>query len=712
MARDVVIVPHTHWDREWYAPFQTFRLRLVELVDQLLDLLERGSGLRPLHARRADGGGRRLPRHAPARGEPPAPAGRRRPAGHGPWYILMDEFLVSGETIVRDLQLGLDRAAAFGGASPVGYLPDMFGHIAQMPQLLRQAGFEHTVVWRGVPAAMDRSGFWWEAPDGSTVRAEYLPAATATAPRCRPTPRSWSTPSPASRTSGEPARRPRPLDERHRPPAAPAVARPGRGRGQRPPGRLPAAGRLAGRGRWQARGRSRACRRWTGELRSGSRANLLMGVASNRIDVKQAAAAAERWIERLRRAAVAPCTCRPDEWPAPFLDEAWREMIRNSAHDSICACSHDEVCSRRARTATRRPARSARAWPSGRSTRLAALVGEAGPVVVNPSARTRSGLVEVDRRRPRRRRPAPSWWPASAATTSARASPRPTPSCWCTPPSPPDPHLLDAEVGHDDDGVLDVRMHHDRDRTDRRYVGPVLAEVRAAAAADPAAPARFTLSTPPDAPGAGPCGRRARLRLVAVRRPRSTPVTVAGGDGTPVTVANGLVTVDGRRRRHVLAGDDRREVPASGAWSTTATPATPTTTTRPRHDIVRRHARRGGRAGGRGRPAAGPGGRRPALHVARRGGRRRAASGRWPVATTTVIEVVAGSPLVRLTTELDNPARDHRLRVWFPLPEPADRVARRVRLRRGRAGRSPPRAGRASGRCRPSRRAGSCAPAA
>jgi len=86
----------------------------------------------------------------------------------------MDEFLVSGETTVRNLQLGLDRAAAFGGAMDVGYLPDMFGHVAQMPQLLAQFGFEHAVVWRGVPAAVDRSAFWWSAPDGSTVRAEYL----------------------------------------------------------------------------------------------------------------------------------------------------------------------------------------------------------------------------------------------------------------------------------------------------------------------------------------------------------------------------------------------------------------------------------------------------------------------------------------------------------------------------------------------------------
>ena len=57
---------------------------------------------------------------------------------------------------------------------PVGYLPDMFGHVAQMPQILRRAGIGHAVVWRGVPAAIDRHAFRWRAPDGSTVRTEYL----------------------------------------------------------------------------------------------------------------------------------------------------------------------------------------------------------------------------------------------------------------------------------------------------------------------------------------------------------------------------------------------------------------------------------------------------------------------------------------------------------------------------------------------------------
>ena len=91
-----------------------------------------------------------------------------------------------------NLQMGMTRGAAFGGAMEVGYLPDMFGHVAQMPQILRLAGLEHAVVWRGVPSAVTKTGFWWEAPDGSTVRAEYLPVGYgngAVLPRRRQGPR-------------------------------------------------------------------------------------------------------------------------------------------------------------------------------------------------------------------------------------------------------------------------------------------------------------------------------------------------------------------------------------------------------------------------------------------------------------------------------------------------------------------------------------------
>ena len=136
-ARRVVsIVPHTHWDREWYSPFQTFRLRLVDLLDDLLPRLDAD----PSYAHfMLDGQMAVVDDYLAVRPDAEATLRRLAASGRvsaGPWYILMDEFLVSGETMVRNLQLGLDRAAAFGGAMDVGYLPDMFGHVAQMPQLL------------------------------------------------------------------------------------------------------------------------------------------------------------------------------------------------------------------------------------------------------------------------------------------------------------------------------------------------------------------------------------------------------------------------------------------------------------------------------------------------------------------------------------------------------------------------------------------------
>ena len=105
--RRVSIVPHTHWDREWYAPFQTFRMRLVELLDGLIPQLETDPDYRHFIL---DGQMAVIDDYLAVRPEAStaAPARPRGRVAMGPWYILMDEFLVSGETIVRDMQLGLD----------------------------------------------------------------------------------------------------------------------------------------------------------------------------------------------------------------------------------------------------------------------------------------------------------------------------------------------------------------------------------------------------------------------------------------------------------------------------------------------------------------------------------------------------------------------------------------------------------------------------
>ncbi|MCB0977724.1 MAG: hypothetical protein KDB02_09725, partial [Acidimicrobiales bacterium] len=133
MARQVNVVPHTHWDREWYKPFPVFRMQLVELIDLLLPQLEAGTGYEHFQL---DGQMAVVDDYLEIRPDQRETLARLNRSGRvtmGPWYTLPDEFLVSGETLVRNLQLGLHRADEFGGAMRIGYLPDMFGHVAQMP---------------------------------------------------------------------------------------------------------------------------------------------------------------------------------------------------------------------------------------------------------------------------------------------------------------------------------------------------------------------------------------------------------------------------------------------------------------------------------------------------------------------------------------------------------------------------------------------------
>ena len=339
----MAIVPHTHWDREWYLPFQTFRLRLVDLLDELLPAMDADPSYRHFLL---DGQMAVVDDYLAVR--PAAESVLRRLAvsgrlAMGPWYILMDEFLVSGETMVRNLQRGLDRAAAFGGAMDVGYLPDMFGHVAQMPQLLRLAGFEHAVVWRGVPSAVDRSAFWWSAPDGSTVRAEYLPQGYGNGARVPDDAKEL-----VARIDGFSDEQGALLGD------GPILWMNGTDHLLPQPwlGRVVAEANdiqsdyvlsVTSLAAYVRSAPVDGLPSWTGELRSGARANLLMGVASNRVDVKQAAARAERELERLAEP-LSALFLPPERWPAALLDEAWLAVIRNSAHDSVCACSVDEVC--------------------------------------------------------------------------------------------------------------------------------------------------------------------------------------------------------------------------------------------------------------------------------------------------------------------------------------------------------------------------------
>src|SRR5947209_2756624 len=170
----IILVPHTHWDREWYQTFQQFRTRLVRTIDKLLDILDRDKQFSHFML---DGQTIVLDDYLEVQPEQEEHLKQYTRSGCilvGPWYVQPDEFLVSGESLIRNLQFGLQRATEFGNPMRVGYLPDSFGHIAQMPQILRGVGIDSAVFWRGVGAEAQKSEFYWEAPDGTRVLVTHL----------------------------------------------------------------------------------------------------------------------------------------------------------------------------------------------------------------------------------------------------------------------------------------------------------------------------------------------------------------------------------------------------------------------------------------------------------------------------------------------------------------------------------------------------------
>jgi hypothetical protein len=309
----------------------------------------------------------------------------------GPWQTLMDEFLVSGEAIIRNLEQGLRRGDELGGAMRIGYLPDMFGHIAQMPQILRLAGIEQAVVWRGVPAAIDRHAFTWAGLDGSSVRTEYLPRGYGSGV--------------ALAIEGQVAARAEALRNSMRPFYGddPLLAMFGNDHTEPVP-ELVELVEAANEGPEQLRIELKTLPaaleaidgaelpHWRGELRSGARANLLMGVTSARIDLKAACAAAERALERYAEPLQA---LYGESWPESLLAIAWRRVLENSAHDSICGCSADEVG---AQVLVRYA--EAEQIAGGLADEAVAVVARAvdngSIVVMNPSPHARADLVEVE----------------------------------------------------------------------------------------------------------------------------------------------------------------------------------------------------------------------------------------------------------------------------------------------------------------------------
>ncbi len=340
---DVILVPTTHWDREWYRTFQAFRARLVDTVDRVLELMGADDGYTFL----LDGQTIVLEDYAEIR-----PDRRAELEGYirdgrieiGPWYVQPDSLIPGGEAHIRNLLEGRRVGEQSGPVTRVAYTPDSFGHPAQFPQIFAGFGLDHFVYWRGNSDEIAElpAEYAWVSPDGTSVLACHLwlgygNAAglphdiDAAVKRLRRTVDDL-----AARTTSDRVVLLAGTDHQPPDPHTPAVCR-----------------ALAEATGWNVRhgvlrefvdglttdGRPS----FQGELLGGRIANLLPSVWSTRTYLKvrnrRCETALDGWAEPW--AALGAALGCPDERPALRL--AWRQLLQNQAHDSICGCSQDAV---------------------------------------------------------------------------------------------------------------------------------------------------------------------------------------------------------------------------------------------------------------------------------------------------------------------------------------------------------------------------------
>jgi alpha-mannosidase len=356
------LVPHTHWDREWYQPFQLFRLKLVHLIDVLLDILEQDPEFTHFTL---DGQTVILEDYLEVRPEREDDLKYHIQSGRiivGPWYILPDEFLVSPESIVRNLLRGNTICNQFGWRMDVGYLPDPFGHIGQMPQILQGFGIDATAFRRGL--ADERCELVWQAPDGSRILALYLRDGYDNAARMPTEPSTFAAHLQDRVNSLKPHSAVSHIlllngTDHHEPqPEIPSlVASTALEDDELVISSLSA---YASAVQEEIVSRKMELPTVCGELRNPKRHHLLAGVLSSRVGIKQrnhtCETLLERWAEPFSAWAEILLADQADRtvWtgllatprlrrPASFLKEAWRQLLLCHPHDSICGCSIDQV---------------------------------------------------------------------------------------------------------------------------------------------------------------------------------------------------------------------------------------------------------------------------------------------------------------------------------------------------------------------------------
>ena len=355
-----IVVSHTHWDRAWYWPFEHFRIRLVQTIDQLIDLLNSNPAFKSFTL---DGQTIVLEDYLEVRPERRAELERLISAHRlyvGPWYVLPDEFLVSSEALIRNLMIGHKTARQFGYVMREGYVPDSFGHIRQLPQIFQGFGLRSFIFQRGMGREIEELGteFWWEAPDGSRVlalnqRDNYGNLAC------------WGflfelgdirTAIPDPQVAVENVERTfeslkqyarmqyilfcNGID--HLPPQ-PQVPDLIRIVNEKLPNLRLVQGSFSDFVDAIMASGTNTLHTFKGELTGNHHHLILRSVCSTRMPLKQRNAYCQRLLERGAEPAAAWAALEARQDFTPFVWQAWKELIKTHPHDDICGCGIDEI---------------------------------------------------------------------------------------------------------------------------------------------------------------------------------------------------------------------------------------------------------------------------------------------------------------------------------------------------------------------------------
>ncbi|HYU09995.1 MAG TPA: glycoside hydrolase family 38 C-terminal domain-containing protein [Gemmatimonadales bacterium] len=403
------LIPHTHWDREWFLPRAAFHARLVPMFDDLLERLHADPAFRTFLL---DGQTVLVEDYLRARPERENDVKVLVKTGRlqiGPWYVLADELIPSGESLVRNLLLGAADAERLGGRLDVVYSPDAFGHPAALPTLGREFGMKVGVLWRGLgrEPGQERDFFRWRGTDGKDILVWHLPpdgyeiGAGLPGSGAR-LPDVWTQvrASLVERAAGKHI--PLFIGADHHAPH-PTLARLRDLLADLEPA---SAFRISRLDEFFQAAEASPARAIAGELRSSyGYAWTLQGVHGTRAPLKRRHAQVELWLERLAEPLVALARNAGHRDRRPVLETAWRTLVRTQFHDTIAGCTADAVADAAAHRLTEVAAyaaeltRGALQELAGHDPDVARERAEGTqPALVlwNPAARPRGGVTVAD----------------------------------------------------------------------------------------------------------------------------------------------------------------------------------------------------------------------------------------------------------------------------------------------------------------------------